>query len=323
MLEAYLIFFFSCLFIYHYIINNFTPLYWKRKGFPTINGEIPLGDLLLGKKSAIDSDIDYYKKVGKHKAAGLMEFGNPTLFIKDLDLVRDIFIKDFDYFVDHRHFANSDPMLSDSLFFLSGQSWKDMRSFLSPTFTSGKIRKMFKHFERSCQNLRKYIKICSFPNSKTGGYNVTVTDAVRRFTCEVIGSSVFGVDVDVFINRDSEFNKQAGKLGEFGFKRKIQMGIAMNLPKLAKLLQIRLMDPEASDFFIGVMEHTMNFREEERPIDDFLHLLLEAKNKGVLNPEEVAEDEIHYTEEQVTSKSNIKWTDKLAMNQAMIFLVAG
>lgn len=73
--------------------------------------------------------------------------------VRDLDLVKQVMVKDFDHFVDHRPFVDTDPLFSKSLFFLNGQEWKDMRTVLSPTFTSGKIKRMFHHFVESGEKL--------------------------------------------------------------------------------------------------------------------------------------------------------------------------
>lgn len=46
----------------------------------------------------------------------------PTLMIRDPELIKQITIKDFDHFIDHRVFvdAGTDPLMSGNLFSLKG-----------------------------------------------------------------------------------------------------------------------------------------------------------------------------------------------------------
>lgn len=69
----------------------------------------------------------------------------PALFIRDLELIKQVTIKDFDYFPNHDKLVNAktDPILSMNLFSLEGEKWKDMRSTLSPAFTGSKMKAMF------------------------------------------------------------------------------------------------------------------------------------------------------------------------------------
>lgn len=54
----------------------------------------------------------------------MMRFFEPALLIKDLDLYKQIFIKDFDHFVDHQNLHLSeemDPLFAKGLVFLKGK----------------------------------------------------------------------------------------------------------------------------------------------------------------------------------------------------------
>jgi cytochrome P450 len=131
-------------------IHLFKGNFWKDRNIAEISTSISFLDLVSARKFNGECDLKYYKSLVEsgQKYGGIVEFGTPILFLNDLQLVKDIFIKDFQFFIDRRDMANSDPIFTQGLFFLRGQVWKDMRSFLSPTFTSGKIKRMFEHFGR-------------------------------------------------------------------------------------------------------------------------------------------------------------------------------
>jgi cytochrome P450 family 6 len=81
---------------------------------------------------------------------GYYTFGTPTLLVNDLDIAKQILIKDFDHFADRRDmtFSESDSSTNkywnNQLLVLEGEKWRKMRSAISPVFTSGKLKGMSK-----------------------------------------------------------------------------------------------------------------------------------------------------------------------------------
>lgn len=71
----------------------------------------------------------------------------PNLLVNDLSLAKNIMIKDFDHFIDRRTIpmdenAGSNKYFANMLTMLKGEKWKQMRSTISPVFTSGKLKAM-------------------------------------------------------------------------------------------------------------------------------------------------------------------------------------
>lgn len=69
---------------------------------------------------------------------------NPILLINDPELIRFVLVKEFSKFRDRGLYFNDkvDPLTSN-LFFLPGEKWKRLRSKLTPTFTSGKLKEIY------------------------------------------------------------------------------------------------------------------------------------------------------------------------------------
>jgi len=65
--------------------------------------------------------------------------------IRDLELVKNILVKDFQYFIDHVLSLDEklDPLFSRALPAMKGQTWRHWRTNLTPVFTSGKKKIMF------------------------------------------------------------------------------------------------------------------------------------------------------------------------------------
>jgi len=94
-----------------------------------------------------ESTISRYKRVkqSKQKFGIEMEFGNPSFFIADLELIKQITVKHFDHFSDPRKAApskKSHDLVGRMVFNNGGAEWRKTRSKLSPVFSTPRIRAM-------------------------------------------------------------------------------------------------------------------------------------------------------------------------------------
>lgn len=104
----------------------------------------PLGNLSFGRKHLLDFIQNIYKHKGKSSLIGAYIIWKPVAVPTDLDLVQKILVKDFNSFHERGMYVNEeDDPLSAHMFSLDGEKWKSIRSKLSPTFTSGKMKFMF------------------------------------------------------------------------------------------------------------------------------------------------------------------------------------
>lgn len=129
-----------------YIVVKRQYSYWERNGFPYKNPQIPFGELdsvRKGKRSLGMTIYDVYIKT-QEKFIGIYVAFQPTLLIRDAQLVRDILTKDFAYFHDRGLYVDEENNpITANLFSMKGNSWKMLRSKLAPSFTSGKLKGMF------------------------------------------------------------------------------------------------------------------------------------------------------------------------------------
>lgn len=162
-------------FIYSKISGRQRAEYWTSKGVPFLQKGVTWLDLILGKKSLFDQD--FYEQLNKlgEKVGGIFDQGKQTLFVADPDLIRAIFVKDADHFIDRRDFPAKDPVVAKMLVSLEGQEWKDVRSFLTPTFTSGKLRRMFEQFNSSGRKLKQHVTSLPF-DDKLAGHIININE---------------------------------------------------------------------------------------------------------------------------------------------------
>lgn len=120
--------------------------------------------VLFFKQNLPDSYRELYNVFPNEAFVGYYVMGGrPSYLIRDPELIKKIAIKDFNHFVnrnmglDH----NTEPLLGRSLLMMSGQKWRDMRSTLSPAFTSSKMRLMCSLVsecaEQFCEQLKKEV----------------------------------------------------------------------------------------------------------------------------------------------------------------------
>lgn len=126
-----------------YLYARRTYSYWERKGFtyhPGINYVFGHFKTSFTQKENLGVTLSRIYNSTKEPFIGIYSIFRPILMVRDTELVRNILIKDFNYFTDRGVHCNEeyDP-LSGHLFALPGQRWKNLRNKLSPTFTSGII----------------------------------------------------------------------------------------------------------------------------------------------------------------------------------------
>ncbi|GJQ75224.1 Cyp6a9 [Trypoxylus dichotomus] len=109
--------------------------------------------------------------------------------------------KDFPYFLDHGFYINEkiDP-LAAHLFNLEGEKWRNMRIKLTPTFSSGKMRNMFKTLlDCGCPMIDHVGNLCQ------KNQDLDIKEILACYTTDIIGSCAFGLECNSFRDPNAEF----------------------------------------------------------------------------------------------------------------------
>ncbi|XP_063916588.1 cytochrome P450 9e2-like [Zophobas morio] len=305
--------------------------YWLEKGVKQGTPGFILGDnwgTVLQKQSLAEMVMMVYNACPNTRYSGFYQFLLPTLLLKDPDLIKQITVKDFDHFLDHRNFIpeDSDPLWGKNLFALSGKKWREMRTTLSPAFTSSKMKYMFTLISQSGEQFVKY-----FLKNNENLITVEMKDVFTRFTNDAIANTAFGVKCDSLRDRENEFYLMGKEATNFnGFWKNLRFFGYMFVPKLFKFLRITMFSKEVGEFFKNVVKSNIQSREKHgllRP--DMIHLLLEARKNGLKHEETeplqdtgfatVVESEVNKNPKN--TKAEI--TDEDITSQGLIFFFAG
>lgn len=253
--------------------------YWKKKKIPNVKPRFPEGNVagFFSKTHTAVLFSGYYQKYkNKTPLVGIYMFLRPAVIICDIELVKTILIKDFHYFMDRGIFYNEkDDPLSAHLFSIDGGSkWKQLRSKLTPTFTSGKMKMMFPTIVGVANHMRDYLN-----DSKIK--ELEMQDLLVRFTTDVIGTCAFGLDCNSIDDPETQFRVMGRKIFSNSKFRSFQNLFKFSFIELSRKLHLKTLRTDVSNFFYKVVEDTVQYREEKKiERNDFMNLLIGMKNSG-------------------------------------------
>ena len=315
--------------VYKFIEGNGD--FWAKQGVPSVNPNDvnSFWDRVLFRIPFHVVELKLYHKLKAGmktgtQFAGQVLFRHPVLFIMDLDLIRNILVKDFEYFTNRDIFDLKDPKIEPMLTNQINQEWKDLRGTMSPTFSTGKIKRMFGVFDESGNKMVQFLKQELLkPN---GSSSIEMRNVCGRYTMDVIASAAFGVDSQNFENENSPFAINGRKIQD-NFKPMLMLKFmfAMLLPKLAKYFKFRFFDEDAIDFLESVVKESIRRRKElGEKREDFLQLMMEAQNNQ-LKSDEKDEHVEDFERDAVLQNSGRKaeLTDEVLIAQCNLFFFAG
>ncbi|KAF2899548.1 hypothetical protein ILUMI_06622 [Ignelater luminosus] len=304
--------------------------HWKRKGIQYVKPLPLFGNIapnMLQKQSFSDLLQDLYYTYPNQRYVGLYQFTQPVLLVRDPDLIKQITVKDFDVFPERRQFASEDIDLiwSKNLFAIrGGTKWHDMRSTLSPSFTSSKMRMMF-NLMKNCS--KQFVKHW---HKESGIVTLEMKDVFTRFANDIIATTAFGVDCDSLANPNNEFYLMGKDVSDFSGIKSVKFFLSTLSPTLMKMLNVGIFTKKASTFFQSLIKQTLSIREKNgivRP--DMLHLLMEARKGRLANDDSNASDSGYaVVEESKYVKGSFKSekpqiTDEDITAQALVFFLGG
>jgi len=281
----------TCILAVVYIYFKWSFTYWKKQNVPYIEPIFPFGnfiDIVLTRKPIVDVFAHIYNKLEGHKFGGMYIFTSPRFVVRDPDLIKDVLVKDFSTFHDRGLYMNEEiEPLTGHLFLLCGMKWRNLRVKLAPTFTSGKMKMMFQTLVDCGKGLQTSLE-------KVGvkGDVIEIKDVLARFSTDIISSCAFGIECNCLKNEHAEFRQWGKKIFEPSLRR-VVIGLLSGIaPVVLDILKLSNIDPTVSKYFRNMVQETVEYREKNNvKRNDFLQLLIQLKNKGLLDDEEKTEDQ--------------------------------
>lgn len=259
----------------------------------------------------------------------MFDFRTPQFIIRDPEVVKQIGVKDFDYFEDHPQFLDEsiDKLWGNSLLLMTGEKWRQMRATLSPAFTGSKMRSLFEFVAECGDGVVKH-----FVDKIEHGerINVEMKDLFSRYTTDVIASCAYGLKIDSLAEPDNEFYVNGLKIFNFtSFKVLIKVLIISQMPAVAKWFGIEFTEPKVAKIFRNTILDTMEIRKKNniyRP--DMINILMEIREgtlKHQAGEKERDKEGFATVEESDVGKVIVKrdWNDDEILAQCFIFFAGG
>lgn len=289
----------ATVYVYYYY---FKFQHWSRIGLKTPFPLPIIGTLYqIFTLNRIDLELKNVEKYGK--LHGSYTGTRPRLHVADPDVLRQMCVKDFHLFTNHHLTSIANEYQSKFIFFMKDAQWKKVRSIITPTFTSGKIKRMTKIMSCCIDDLALI-----FENSALKKQPINCKDAFGLYTMDVIASCLYAIKLQRS-TYDSAIVKVSSNSNDKSSRESfVQDSVDFANPKLSRILMVELLP----DFFLnafGISSPARSVferlagkskalistrRRSGKKVDDFLQLLIDARLNDKMELTDMDEMENHH-----------------------------
>ncbi|KAK7788573.1 hypothetical protein R5R35_000158 [Gryllus longicercus] len=266
--------------IYLYLTWNYN--YWKKRNVAFVKPQLIFGnykEVFLQKRTVSEVMEDIYKKLDGKPFVGFWRFRTPGILVRDPEMVKTVMVKDFHSFQDNALIVDPkmDPLLAKNPFFVSGEKWKNMRSVLSPSFTSGKLKPLLPLMEGVCEELLEYLRAAA-PASAPDGIEASLT--AFKYTVEMVARCALGIKGNNFTDSEGHLRTMVRRIVSPGFWKNIEFMILNFLPSMGSFLHLSWMPRDVDLFFTKIVTDEMDYRKKNNVIrPDYLQYLINMSKK--------------------------------------------
>ncbi|XP_053518420.1 cytochrome P450 3A12-like, partial [Artibeus jamaicensis] len=270
-----------------YLYGTHTHGTFKKLGIP---GPTPLpfvGTVLGYRRGFWDFDQECFKKYGR--MWGLYDGRQPVLAITDPDLIKAVLVKECYSVFTNRQTLGPVGFMKSAITVAQNENWKRIRTLLSPTFTSGKLKEMFpiigQYGDVLVRNLRKEAE---------KGKPINLKDIFGAYSMDVITSTSFGVNIDSLNNPRDPFVEHIKRLLKFNSFDPLRLSIMLFpfLTPIFEVLNIHLFPKSVMDFFIKSVERMKESRlqDKQKHRVDLLQLMINSQNANEIDSHKALSD---------------------------------
>lgn len=119
---------------------------------------------------------------------------------------------------------------------------------------------------------------------------IETRELATKFIIDVIGTCAFGIQINALTNEQSEFHRAVKILSKPSYKVTIWRMLRTAVPRLYRFLGVQVIHPDVTRFFQNLVSRMI----QDRQLDvtrkhDFLDLLIELKNQGASDKNDIGE----------------------------------
>ncbi|XP_043945196.1 cytochrome P450 3A9-like isoform X1 [Protopterus annectens] len=272
-----------------------------------------IGTFHHNRKGFFNFDLECMQKYGK--VWGIFDGRTPVLVTVDTAMLKTILVKEcFTIFTNRRNFGLNGK-LDVSLTVVEDDHWKRIRSVLSPTFTSGRLKEMFPIIKRYRDNLIKNLQ-----KKADAKEPVMMKEIFGAYSMDAIASTSFSVDLDSLNNPNDPFViniKKALKFTIFNPLFLIAVMCRWLVPLLEKF-EFSMFPSDVTEFFSQVVQQIKSKRNKGDRQDrvDFLQLMIDTQTS-------MQSSELSGLDYSKKGEGTQGLTDREILAQSILFIFAG
>ncbi|XP_078521130.1 cytochrome P450 3A21-like [Lissotriton helveticus] len=290
-----------------FLYGTWTHGIFRKLGIP---GPRPLpfiGTFHGYRNGILEYDMECFKKYGK--VWGIFDGQTPLLAVMDPIIVKTVLVKEcYTHFTNRRNFGLIGP-LEDAVSVAKDDQWKRIRTVLSPTFTSGKLKEMFPIIKNLGETLVKNVQKKTEQDEP-----LDMKLMFGSYSIDVVISTSFGVNIDSMNNPQDPFVTNGGRLFKFRFMSPLLILIVLFpfLIPVLKKMNVTTLPSDILQFFTSAVKSLKEKRKKGNHENrvDFLQLMVDSQTEDI----------------PASNGINLGYkalTDSEIMAQSTIFILAG
>lgn len=201
----------------------------------------------------------------------------PALRIAEPELIKQVLVKDFPKYIDRLNQRANQLTWDYTLFAAQGDMWKRLRALSSPTFSSGKMKKMYSLVQECTDLLVDAIEKIALQSSE-----IDLKKAFGNLTMDVICSCAFATKTNTHTDSNNVFVKTSTQILNRTILDRLRLIIFFSFPFMAKY-GFALFPQDQIDTFEKLILEVVERRRKQiyndgKKPNDFLQLMLDSRN---------------------------------------------
>ncbi|XP_045520668.1 probable cytochrome P450 6a18 [Pieris brassicae] len=269
--------------------------------------------VVFSKKTEDEMLNALYKKYPNEKVVGYYKGTKPIVVIRDLEIIKHVLSLNFLEFTDRSLQSNTkiDPLMRN-IFTEVGDTWKITRNYLTPAFSSSKLKKMVALIVDCTHKLVNVAHNLALEEKEFDACNLSA-----RFTIDVIGACGFGIDMKSMNNEHSLFLHLRDILFIKSKMRSLISGFYDLFPNIFPK-RMRFKRSNVQQIIKKIFDSVCSQKTDDTRTDDFLDMMLKLRQIGKLSG-----DSMEVDENGKKKKVEIEFDEDRMLAQLYIFFVAG
>nr|CAH7766312.1 unnamed protein product [Callosobruchus chinensis] len=211
--------------------------------------------------------VDFEKLQKRYDApvVGFYRMLTPCIIVKDMEPVKSITVKDFGHFRDNEFYVSieSDAAFGGNPFAIHGDEWKQKRSHITGSFTSGK-------------SMNKYLKRLTEHGPKV----FEAKELSCLYTLETVLSCAYGVEAHVFDKPNSHFFEMGQKLYYSEYLGTFKFFLSIIFPKIAKFIGTRFTNKQTEAQLFEMIRTSLEHRDKSNTdVKDFMSTIASLRSR--------------------------------------------